>query len=638
MASIKERLVGLARDTVERLFIRSRLRLGLIKDDSGDKRIKVELNPLTLPGLFEITARDAGAVPRKASIDDIRRTANGYLGAQEEAAKAAVGRTVTQVVGDHKGPLTPQMKNELKGSLDRIFEKSANAAEKIVDTEATVARNLAGLEAISAINVGAGVEDPVVFWLTSKDDKVCVECIKLHVMPDGITPRLWKLSEVSRGYHSRGDGTPSLLGLHPHCFVASTRLHTNRGLLTIEELCRQGGSVWVAVDNRIRNRRIHNNQFGDEIPGQVWLDRHNQGARMMPATHVYDTGMRPCVRIVLDTGATIEVSEDHEMWVDDDKNGCRKTARNLMIGDKVPLLSGEGGFGTDKFPALAELMGNLMGDGHIGAARAQWNFFGNDIEYGNRLLELARPFAGPNLRGKLTVFPPNNKYKVEQAEFNSGVLANIFRNDFGLSKTPRRVPERVWGSDQETISAFLRGLYAADGHSEGKVCVVLAQNDFEFLQEIQLLLSNFGLRSRIFDHGTETATKTITYADGSQFETIRKPCWRLFIGGWDQVAIFAKKIGLGVPSKQRILLERLAQTEGQSRLGAWRTARVVSINTIGTHQTYCLTEPMTNTVTANGVVTGQCRCTISTLLPNYGFDENGRVKFIAFGHDAYSKQ
>lgn len=33
-----------------------------------------------------------------------------------------------------------------------------------------------------------------------------------------------------------------------------------------------------------------------------------------------------------------------------------------------------------------------------------------------------------------------------------------------------------------------------------------------------------------------------------------------------------------------------------------------------------------------------CRCTMATLLPGYGFDASGMVKFIAPGHDEYAKQ
>lgn len=45
----------------------------------------------------------------------------------------------------------------------------------------------------------------------------CDRCKELHLMPDGVTPRLWLLSEVNRGYAKKGDAVPSMSGQHPHC-------------------------------------------------------------------------------------------------------------------------------------------------------------------------------------------------------------------------------------------------------------------------------------------------------------------------------------------------------------------------------------------------------------------------------------
>ena len=42
-------------------------------------------------------------------------------------------------------------------------------------------------------------------------------------MEDGITPRLWYLSEVGKGYHRKGENFPSILELHPHgrCYLTT---------------------------------------------------------------------------------------------------------------------------------------------------------------------------------------------------------------------------------------------------------------------------------------------------------------------------------------------------------------------------------------------------------------------------------
>ena len=37
------------------------------------------------------------------------------------------------------------------------------------------------------------------------------------MLPDGITPRVWKMSEMGSGYHKKGDSSPKIGGLHPRC-------------------------------------------------------------------------------------------------------------------------------------------------------------------------------------------------------------------------------------------------------------------------------------------------------------------------------------------------------------------------------------------------------------------------------------
>ena len=153
-----------------------------------------------------------------------------------------------------------------------------------------------------------------------------------------------------------------------------------------------------------------------------------------------------------------------------------------------------------------------------------------------------------------------------------------------------------------------------------------------------MLLANFGIRSNLFTHGTETVEKAITYANGDVYQVTRKPCWRLHIGGWGQVNEFAEQIGFGVPFKQAALMRRLEAKSGLKQHGGWRTALVEKIEPIGEQQTYCLTEPMTNTITVNGVVTKNCRCFCVTILPGYGFGADGKVTYITHGHDVLKEQ
>ena len=94
----------------------------------------------------------------------------------------------------------------------------------IMETESTIHRNTSIMDGIVRSNAAAGIEDPTVFFVTVNDQHRCDECTRLHVQPDGITPRVWKLSELGAGYHKKGEENPKIGGLHPHCRCVLTTL------------------------------------------------------------------------------------------------------------------------------------------------------------------------------------------------------------------------------------------------------------------------------------------------------------------------------------------------------------------------------------------------------------------------------
>jgi hypothetical protein len=583
--------------------------------------------------VFNSAATAEGFRPASDVRDAILHVASGYLDAHEKLAQVQVVNAVQSWLSDaEKSGVKTDVETVLGGELAELFSKITANVNRVVQTEVTRAGNAGTLDVVTKIATASGVDDPYVYFAGPNDQHTCEECDRLFFLADG-TPKVYRLSEVGHGYHKKGENSPKIGGCHPNCFTADTRLHTQYGMLTVKELFERGESIRAVVDSRIKVRRVGGNQFGVEIPGETWLDRHASGSQIRSATAVFDTGIQDCVRLQFEHGIEIELSNDHEIWVDDDTGGRRVRAVDITPGQKVPLLSGEGLWGDDTFPELAELMGNLTGDGvnNETSKTSYWNFFGNDIPYGNKLLDLARQYCSKHLLETLTIIPPDDRYNVPRAVFNSPKLFGIFKEDFGFSKRPRRVPRRIWGADKKTVSAYLRGLYAADGHSQGSPSVVLAQNDREFLQEIQLLLSNFGLRSGLYEHG-DACIKPMTDPIGRVRDVERKPCWRLIIGGYSQVAKFATDIGLGVPSKQEALVRRLEAASYNNKLGAWRTDRVLTVTPTGAKQTYCLTEPVTNTVTANGLVVGQCRHTMVYIAKGYGF-RSGKLTFIGLDHD-----
>lgn len=99
---------------------------------------------------------------------------------------------------------------------DEMTKARAHMAA-IVESEATKLRNLGTLMNISRMAASVDDSDPTVFFVVIKDKITCKECLRLHLKEDGVTPKLWKFSELKQGYHKRGEDQPSAFGLHPHC-------------------------------------------------------------------------------------------------------------------------------------------------------------------------------------------------------------------------------------------------------------------------------------------------------------------------------------------------------------------------------------------------------------------------------------
>jgi intein/homing endonuclease len=642
---LNEHVRDAIKSIIENLFDRMAFNLlGNIPSLKNKKLLVISSKPnLGLGHLFLNALGSQYLLPQEEEVlKQLLDNTYQYIDALKSKTSAKIIESLGSYIHEMKQKNQTPSQMEINKKIIEELRAAGDHLKLITAAETNKAKNVGTALHIAKVGAAQGAKDPYCFFVVIKDNVTCNTCKKLHLMPDGITPRVWKMSELSYNYYKKGQQNPSVMGPHPHCFTGNSLLHTDKGIKSFKDLFDTQESVNVVVDSRIENRKLPANQFGVEIPNTPKINRHNNnGAKILPATNVYYTGKRECYRITLASNHCIEVSEEHEMWVDNESSGLKVKAKDLKIGDKIPILQINQGFTGDKhFPELAELMGNLMGDGSINIKYevALWHFFGNDIEYGLKLFEMAKKY-GAKEDTVLIIKEPNSKYKVKHARFSNYQLGKIFIKEYNISKKPRKVPKNIFEADRVTVCAFLRGLFAADGHIESQA-IVLVQNDLNFLREIQILLSMLGYVSRIYDHNSKKQIKKITYADGRVFYAKRKKCWRLNISDVDCIKRFSEEIGMGVLFKQEKLLklvQKKYRPKNERNKFSWRTARVKSIEKIGLQDTYCLTEPSLNTVTVNGIVTGQCRCSLTFLPMNFGF-KNGKIAYIEEGHDELKKQ
>ena len=159
-------------------------------------------------------------VPNQIEKDFLRgllTSTDGYIESLKNKTRSNVAEAIDGLAREAR------MKNDkiAQESVAAIIKEEMSKAKAhmmtIVESEASKLRNLGTLMNISRMATSVGDNDPTVFFVVVKDGVTCKECIRLHLREDGVTPKLWKFSELKQGYHKRGENQPSAFGLHPHC-------------------------------------------------------------------------------------------------------------------------------------------------------------------------------------------------------------------------------------------------------------------------------------------------------------------------------------------------------------------------------------------------------------------------------------
>ncbi len=172
----------------------------------------------------------------------------------------------------------------------------------------------------------------------------------------------------------------------------------------------------------------------------------------------------------------------------------------------------------------------------------------------------------------------------------------------------KTVPEAIFEAPEEAVTAFLRGLFDADGcvvnqQANGTRYVGLGSRSEELLIGAQELLGSLGIASRIYQTGTKSESFHYTRKDGSEVTYGSDgPSYDLRITA-GAVREYQKLIGFTLPSK-RIKLASLIESSSYYQVD--RTVRMVSREPMGFETTYNLTEPRNHSYIVGGTVVANC--------------------------------
>ncbi|BFH76638.1 hypothetical protein TthTF19_17930 [Thermus thermophilus] len=408
------------------------------------------------------------------------------------------------------------------------------------------------------------------------------------------------------------------------CFVGSTRIPTERGLVPIEELAREGGSFYLVTDNRA--------PFGGRgapLPGH--------GTAVRKAVRAFFTGVKPVVRLRTREGLEVTLTPDHLLLTPE---GYREAGK-LRPGEKILVQSGEGLFPKEEsLPAqalavvhervataggrggrgradvraqyrnlpirwsreLGVALGWLLGDGYLREDGVGFYFSRKDFADLAWLPDLLRDWFGPGTLQETRSNTFHLHFNRIPAEFFQALGVKAAR------ATEKRVPESLFRAPREAVVGFLQGLFSADGSvqiNENKqdATVRLASSSPTLLQDVQLLLLNLGILGKIHKR-REAARKALPDGKGGLREYPVAPQYELILGGENRDR-FAEVVGFLQEEKQSKLLTFLRHRPR----GSYRKpflATVASVEPAGEAPVYDLTEPVTHSLIANGLVAHNC--------------------------------
>jgi ribonucleoside-diphosphate reductase alpha chain len=418
------------------------------------------------------------------------------------------------------------------------------------------------------------------------------------------------------------------------CVSGDTRLATNYGLMTAKELYDKQLPIMATVDNRA---------FGNEF-----------GTTIRKAKPVFLTSkLADIYKISTSHGYEIKTTEWHELYT---QRGKLKL-KDIKVGDTLYIQSGKGQFGSKGSYELGAILGWITGDGHfsndgkgISAYLTYWN---DDKELASEMVNWINDIISKRShKGN-----KNRAYRTNIVELNSRnscriksrILADHLNNEYLFNgETKLKVPEVVWQGTEDCVKGYLQYLFQADGtfnHTEkNKHCrIVLCSSYPDFLKDIQKLLINFGIVSKI-QLRRKAGTNNMPDGKGGYKEYHCKEKYELFISK-ENILLFMKNIGFITKNKNIKVNEWMNNHSFKKEM---YSTTIINIEYAGTESVYDTTQKDKNAIICNGFHSGNCAeqplapmtsCLLgSMILPEYvsnSFEEDASFNFDALYNDVF---
>ncbi|MBA2554990.1 MAG: vitamin B12-dependent ribonucleotide reductase [Geodermatophilaceae bacterium] len=398
------------------------------------------------------------------------------------------------------------------------------------------------------------------------------------------------------------------------CFPADQRVVTDRGLIAIGDLVGRAaaGESFAVYTNDITSEHAASAQVVATTPARYMV-----------------TGRNEILELRFSDGSRLRCTPNHRLWTDnrgwvraEDVTAEDRMVRSLHRAPRsmaswalpdaaVGAARAATGRGLLNLPTkwdsdFAGYLGWLVGDGCVTRAGVV-TVYGSEWEQTvllQRHQQLLARIVG--VSGRPSVQSNGTQQLRSMRSAFRALLRGLGVSDARASA--KVVPSAIFEAPDEILTAFLRGLFDADGcvvdsESNGTRYVGLGSRSEELLIDVQELLASLGIAARIYSTGTKVESFSYVRKDGTtKIYSSDGPSFDLRISG-RSLAAYASVIGFDHQLKSDKLLRVLAR---HRRYDVDETVRLRSRVSRGFETTYNLTEPRNHSYIVSGVVVANC--------------------------------
>jgi len=468
---------------------------------------------------------------------------------------------------------------------------------------------------ISNFNISVGVFDGFMKAVKEKKDWALVNPRGRSAVQKIPARGLW--NEMVRLAHLTGDPgmiyldavnrfNPVLKSLGPIestnvCIAGDTRIATDLGLLLIKDIAeRYGkGGLKIAVDERT-------------------CIKCAQSISM-----AVSSGRKKTIKITTKAGYSLICTPDHRImtqrgWVEagklvvnQDNIFIQQSAGNFSKNFDLPITEkNKYNLPTKWDKGLGLVLGWLIGDGWLrtGDKNCRVGFtFGKDSQ---EVFNIIEPILKNWYQEDIKTI--QRKRKVKHLSFHGKSFCSWFIETgvLAVKAEQKRVPESIFTAPKEAVTGFLQGLFSADGtvrtrHDGSKsYWACLTSKSQKLLEDVQLLLLQFGIKSSIYNRSRKPRSGMFAYTKKNGDKVTYQTDGKLFelgiFGNFREK--FRTEIGFIISAKQKKLDEAKDQKYYQHDF----SDVIISIKDNGKTEVFDLTEPETYSMLANGLYIHNC--------------------------------